>query len=31
MLFGYARISTPAQKFDLQIDVLLRTGVKENI
>ncbi len=29
MLFGYARISTPSQKFDLQIDALLKAGVKE--
>ncbi len=29
MLFGYARISTPSQKFDLQIDALLKVGVKE--
>ncbi|WP_024773066.1 recombinase family protein [Aquimarina macrocephali] len=29
MLFGYARISTPSQKFDLQIDALLKEGVNE--
>lgn len=29
MLFGYARISTPSQKFNLQIDALLKAGVKE--
>ena len=29
MKFGYARTSTPDQKFDLQIDALLRAGVEE--
>lgn len=29
MLFGYARISTSSQRFDLQIDALLKAGVKE--
>jgi len=28
MIFGYARISTPEQKLDMQIDSLLRAGVE---
>lgn len=31
MLFGYARISIPSQKFDLQIDALLKAGEKKRI
>ncbi len=29
MLFGYARISTSSQNFNLQVDVLLKAGVPE--
>ncbi|WP_438712772.1 recombinase family protein [Aquimarina muelleri] len=29
MLFGYARISMLSQKYDLQIDALLKAGIKE--
>lgn len=30
MLIGYARISTPDQKLDLQIDALLKAGVEQD-
>lgn len=29
MLVGYARISTPEQSFDLQVDALEKAGVKD--
>jgi len=29
MLFGYARVSTDSQKLDLQIDALLKSGIKQ--